>query len=58
MEKELILDKIKSASKNGKIPCRKALELAAEADISPKDLGNLLDEIGVKVGTCQLGCFP
>lgn len=58
MEKQLILDKIKSESKNGKIPCRKAFELAAEMDLSPKELGNLLNEAGIKVSTCQLGCFP
>jgi hypothetical protein len=58
MEKQLILDRIKSESKSGKIACRKALMLAVEMDLSPKELGDLLNEVGVKVSTCQLGCFP
>jgi len=58
MEKESLIEKIKSESKSGKISCRQALKLASEMDVSPKQLGDLLNEIGIKVATCQLGCFP
>jgi hypothetical protein len=58
MEKELLDEKIRAVSQNGKIPCRQALKLASEMNISPKELGDLLNEIGIKVATCQLGCFP
>lgn len=58
MEKERILERVKSESKNGKISCRQALKLATEMDVSPKELGGLLNEIGIKVASCQLGCFP
>jgi len=58
MEKDNLTEKIKNESKNGKISCRQALKLAGETDLSPKELGSLLNEIGIKVATCQLGCFP
>jgi hypothetical protein len=58
MEKETLIEKIKSESKNGKISCRVAFKLAAETDVSPKELGIVLNEIGIKVAACQLGCFP
>jgi LAO/AO transport system kinase len=58
MEKEDLIEKIKSESRNGKISCRQALRLASEKDVSPKELGSLLDELGIKIATCQLGCFP
>ena len=58
MEKDNLTEKIKNESKNGKISCRQALKLAEEAGVSPKELGGLLNEIGIKVATCQLGCFP
>ncbi len=58
MKKETLIEKIKSESSKGKISCRQAFKLAAEADVSPKELGNLLNEIGIKVAACQLGCFP
>jgi hypothetical protein len=58
MERASIIEKARRESKDGKIPCRKALRLAAEMGVSPKELGDLLNEVGIKVATCQLGCFP
>ncbi|MGD0233729.1 MAG: hypothetical protein ABSC55_04235 [Syntrophorhabdales bacterium] len=58
MDKEKVTQKIKSLCKNGKISCKQALKLAEEERISSRDLGNLLNEIKIKVASCQLGCFP
>jgi hypothetical protein len=58
MKKEELIEKAKGESRNGKISCRQAFKLAEETGLSPKDLGSLLNEIGVKVSACQLGCFP
>lgn len=58
MDKEAIIEKVKARSKNGKIACKQALEISAQEGISPKDLGDLLNEIEIKIASCQLGCFP
>jgi LAO/AO transport system kinase len=58
MDREKLAEKAKALSKNGKISCKQALKLAEEEGISSRDLGNLLNEIKVKVASCQLGCFP
>ena len=58
MDREKLAEKVKALSKNGKISCKQALKLAEEEGISSRDLGNLLNEIKVKVASCQLGCFP
>jgi hypothetical protein len=58
MDREKLAEKVKLISKNGKISCKQALKLAEEEGISSRDLGNLLNEIKVKVASCQLGCFP
>jgi hypothetical protein len=58
MDKEKVTQKVESMSKNGKISCKQALKLAEEEGISSRDLGNLLNEIKIKVAGCQLGCFP
>ena len=58
MDKEKITEKARALSKNGKISCKQALTLAEEEGISSRDLGNLLNEIKIKVASCQLGCFP
>ena len=58
MDKEKVTQKIKSLCKNGKISCKHALKLAEEEGISSREIGNLLNELKVKVMGCQLGCFP
>ena len=58
MDKAALSKKVEALSKNGKISCKQALKLAEEEGISSRDLGNLLNELKVKVMGCQLGCFP
>ena len=58
MNKEVIIEKIKKQTKDGKIACKQALRIAEEESVPPKDLGSLLNELKVKVANCQLGCFP
>ena len=58
MDKEKLTQKVKSLSKDGKISCKQSLKLAEEEGISSRELGELLNELKVKVMGCQLGCFP
>lgn len=58
MEKEQLIEKVKSASKDGRISCATAFALAREAEISTKELGDLFNELKIKIISCQLGCFP
>jgi hypothetical protein len=58
MDKAALTEKVKALSKDGKISCKQALKLAEEEGISSRDIGTLLNELKVKVASCQLGCFP
>ncbi|HUJ88940.1 MAG TPA: hypothetical protein VLX12_01995 [Syntrophorhabdales bacterium] len=58
MDKAGLTEKVKALSKDGKLSCKQALKLAEEEGISSRELGNLLNELKVKVMGCQLGCFP
>lgn len=58
MDKEAIIKKVQSKTKDGKIACKQALKISEEEGISSKDLGALLNELKTKVANCQLGCFP
>jgi hypothetical protein len=49
--------KIRQAAPEGRMPCAAAFLLAEELGISRRDLGNLLDELKIKIIQCQLGCF-
>jgi hypothetical protein len=52
------LEKIlRKRAKEGKISCRNALAIAKETGTPPARVGAMLDELGIKITKCQLGCF-
>ncbi len=51
--KELIMRK----QENGRITCRDAFLIAEEADVPGREVGRLLNEMEIKIHSCQLGCF-
>ena len=42
---------------DGKISCKVAFDIADEAGASKREVGELLNEMQIKVRACQLGCF-
>ena len=50
-------DRIRAAAPEGKIPCARAFLLAQELDLSKARLGDLFNELKIKIIQCQLGCF-
>ncbi len=57
MSQEDVKAKIKAAAPESKIACAAAFRLAEELGLSRKDLGELLNELKIKIAHCQLGCF-
>ena len=57
MTPEDLKGKIRTAAPEGKIPCAAAFRLAEDLKISRQELGNLLNELRIKIIQCQLGCF-
>jgi hypothetical protein len=57
MVQEDLKAKIKAAAPEGKIPCAAAFQLAEELGISRQEMGELLNELRLKITQCQLGCF-
>jgi len=58
MDKLKMTETIKTHAKDGKISCKAAQKLADDEGVSYKDMGGLLNELKIKIKTCQLGCFP
>jgi hypothetical protein len=58
MDKQAMIEKVKTHTKDGKISCKQAQNVADEEGIPYKDMGTLLNELKIKVANCQLGCFP
>jgi hypothetical protein len=50
--------RIQAAAPNGRIPCAAAFQLAEELGLTRSRLGELLNELNIKINQCQLGCFP
>ncbi len=57
MTREEQLARIRAAAADSRISCAAAMRLAEELHISRKEMGNLLNELHVKITQCQLGCF-
>jgi hypothetical protein len=57
VKQEEIIAKLKEAAREGKIPCAMAFKIAKECSVSTKEIGNLLNQLKIKITGCQLGCF-
>ena len=57
MSQEDVKARIKAAAPEGKIACAAAFRLSEELGISRKELGEMLNELKIKIVHCQLGCF-
>jgi hypothetical protein len=57
LKEEEIIAKLKEASKEGKITCALAQKIAVENKIPMKKVGDLLNQVKIKIIQCQLGCF-
>ncbi|MFP3868144.1 MAG: hypothetical protein ACLFUU_08275 [Desulfobacteraceae bacterium] len=57
MIEEELKGKIRAAAPEGKIACARAFQLAEECGLSRQRLGELLNELEIKIIQCQLGCF-
>lgn len=55
--RERLQDAVREAAPGGRLPCARALQLARELGVSPARVGEVADELGVKIVSCQLGCF-
>ncbi len=57
MDKQAVMEKVKTLLQDGKISCQEARKLAEDEGVTYKDMGDLLNENKIKIMGCQLGCF-
>ncbi|MBI5572764.1 MAG: hypothetical protein HY914_22660 [Desulfomonile tiedjei] len=57
MDDAEIRELIQGRQANGRISCREAIQMAEEAGVSRLKIGRLLDDMKIKIHSCQLGCF-
>jgi hypothetical protein len=57
MTREKLIESIRAASANNRLTCEKAHELSRILNISLKEIGEVCNELHIKIAACQLGCF-
>jgi hypothetical protein len=57
MERDKVIEVIKQRATDNRIPCAVCFQIVEEYGIPKRELGKLLDELGIKVMQCQLGLF-
>jgi len=55
--KQEIIESLKGAAKDNRIPCAEALRIAEKLGVAPVEVGRAADELKIKIIKCQLGCF-
>jgi len=57
MSPEEIRTAIQAKAVEGKVPCKAMLDLASETETTASQIGDICNELNIKVSACQLGCF-
>jgi hypothetical protein len=57
MDRRGLDEMIRKEARGGKLPCAMCFKIAEDFGISKKEMGEILNEMKVKIGRCQLGCF-
>ncbi len=57
MDEKAIKELIMKRQSNNRISCKAACDIADESGASRSLIGRLLNEMKIKIHSCQLGCF-
>ena len=57
MDREKLEKVIKEKAIGGKLPCVVCFKIAEDFKISKNKMGEILNEMKIKISQCQLGCF-
>jgi len=57
MDRKKLEEAILASAKEGKIPCASCFKIAEDLGISKHEIGEILNQMKIKIGYCQLGCF-
>ena len=57
MKEEDLLAELKEAAKEGKVSCAVAHQITMKNKVSLQRVGELLNQLQIKITKCQRGCF-
>ena len=57
MDKDRIAEAVRTASRDSRLSCAAAHELARKLGITPEEIGTVCNQLKIKITACRLGCF-
>ncbi len=57
MDRDKIVDEIQKASEKNRLSCEKAHELSRLLKVPLREIGEICNELNIRIASCQLGCF-
>ena len=54
---EELREAIQNQAVEGKVSCKAMLDLADKTDTPSRQISKICNELNIKIGACQLGCF-
>ena len=48
---------VREIARDGRVACKELLALAERLGVEPDVLGRVCNELDLRIGQCQLGCF-
>ncbi len=54
---EELIQKVREREKDGKITCSEARKVAEELGVPYEEVGEVCNELRIKIVACELGCF-
>ncbi|HEY3374958.1 MAG TPA: hypothetical protein VGK02_07860 [Candidatus Aquicultor sp.] len=52
-----VLEKVKETAKDNRLSCTAARKIGAGLGVPLHQIGDACDELGIKIHSCELGCF-
>ncbi len=56
-KKKEIAERLKETAADGRINCTEARKIAEELQVPPREVGEMCNELEIKIFGCELGCF-
>ena len=57
MTAEELREAIQRQAIEGRVSCKAMLDLARETETPSRQISEICNELDIKIGACQLGCF-
>ncbi len=55
---KILEEELEASLVDGRLSCAVAFKIARKLKVTPRQVGEAANKLNIKIGSCQLGCFP